>query len=142
MNNEPKHGVGCFFCGEPDKDNIHNPKEFYRPCLACHALMQQGVTLYGFIHETKSGIPPIASNNKKENLYPSGQFIVLAKGVPEKLLPEAMYEPTVKAGSAFLPQEIVAQMRALAGLTGDYSLITLEDIDRADKKRQPKESEV
>ena len=142
MHNEPKHGIGCFFCGKPDKDKVHDPKEFYKPCPACYALMQQGVTLYGFTHEAKSHIPPIASNNKKENLYPTGQFIVLAESVPEKLLPEGMYEPIIKAGSAFLPQEIIAQMRALAGLTGDYSLITLESIDPANKKHQPKESEV
>lgn len=119
--------TSCFFCGDPDKGLANNPKEYYRPCAACNAMMSLGTTLLGYVR-TPNGHPPIATKKGAPSLYPTGNWLVLGKGVPEMLLAPEVASKMVLSKRNIVEDSLVTGIRELA--RHEYTLISMEDAER------------
>lgn len=123
----PKKGLGCFFCGEPDPSLKARPDEFYKPCVACAAMMRMGLTLIGSKTE-QTNVPPIATSPGQPNVYPTGRWVVLDEPLATKVLGSKMLESMKQAGKAIIPDPIVESIQTMCGKDFDASYLTLADL--------------
>ena len=124
---QPKEGLGCFFCGEPDGGLKNNPAEFYRPCTGCAAMMRLGLTLIGSKTE-KASIPPIAKAPNQPDIYPTGRWVVLEENLARKVMGEKMVETMKQSGKAIIPDDIVKAVQDMCGKDFDATYLTMDDL--------------
>ena len=93
----PKHGANptipiCFFCGKEknevvllgkiNKEDDEAPRYMvldYEPCDDCKKDMSLGVTLIGTTTNVSDNRRPIGKNEDGENVYPTGEWIVITR---------------------------------------------------------------
>lgn len=109
----PKHGANptipiCFFCGKEknevallgkiNKEDDEAPRNMvldYEPCDDCKKNMSLGVTLIGTTANVSDNRRPIGKNEDGENVYPTGEWIVITREAAYRYFKEIVTEEEI-----------------------------------------------